>query len=85
METPTGIWRPSARQAPPDNTEPDPTSVVPFGRDGVGLITGHPVGLVVVVGILLMGLVESPEARWFFVGALVLGGLWGFLLWLRHR
>jgi hypothetical protein len=26
-----------------------------------------------------------PEARWFFAGALLVGGICGFFLWLRHR
>ncbi len=63
----------------------DPNEVVPFGRYGAGLLTAHPVGLVVVFGLLLMGLAGLPEARCFFAGALVLGGIFGFFLWLRHR
>jgi hypothetical protein len=43
------------------------------------------VGLVVLFGLLFMGLTEMPEARWFFGGALLLGGAYGLLLWLHHR
>jgi hypothetical protein len=75
----------SDRKTAPHDSEPDPTEVIPFGRYGAGLLTGHPVGLIVVVGMLLMGLFGLPEARWFFAGALLLGGIWGFSLWLRHR
>jgi hypothetical protein len=64
---------------------PDPTKVIPFGRGGAGLYTGHPVGLVVVVGVLLVGMLALPEARWFLASAVLLGSIWGYFLWLRHR
>jgi hypothetical protein len=64
---------------------PDRAEVVPFGPYGFGLLRGHPVGLVILLGLLFMGLVGIPEARWFFAGAIVLGTLCGFFLWLRHR
>lgn len=85
MRTPTDIRRHNDPKAPSHNAELDPPEVVPFGRYGAGLFTGHPVGLVVVVGLLLMGLFGLPGARWFFAGALLLGGIWGYFLWLRHR
>jgi hypothetical protein len=85
MRTLTGIRRHSDRKSVSHNSERDPTEVVPFGRYGAGLFTGHPVGLVVVIGLLLMGLFGLPEARWFFAGALALGAIWGYFLWLRHR
>ena len=69
----------------PEKSEPDVTQVVPFGRGGAGLLTAHPVGLVVVIGLLVMGLTGLPEARWFFAGALLSGTVFGFSLWLRHR
>jgi len=43
---------------------PHPTKVVPFGNYGGGLWTGHPIGLVIVIGLLFMGFVGLPEARW---------------------
>jgi hypothetical protein len=63
----------------------DPTKVVPFGRYGGGEWTGHPIGPFIVLGFLLMGLIGIPQARLFFAGSLVLGGLCGLLLWLYHR
>ncbi len=75
----------TARRPAPQEFGPDPAEVVPFGRYGAGLFTSHPVGLVVVLGLLFMGLVGIPEVRWFFAGALVLGVLCGLFLWLRHR
>lgn len=59
--------------------------VIPFGRYGAGLWTGHPVGLVIALGLFVMVLAGIPEARWFLAGVLILGALWGFFLWLRHR
>ena len=64
---------------------PNVTEVMPFGRYGAGLWTGHPIGLVIVVGLLLMGFVGLPEARWFLVLTVPLGGMCGFFLWLHHR
>ena len=62
------------------NRDIDRTKVLPFGRYGVGLITEHPVGLVVAIGIILLGLEAMPEARWFLGGSATLGGLIGFFL-----
>ena len=64
---------------------PNLTEVIPFGRYGAGLWTGHPIGLVIVVGLLLMGFVGLPEARLFLALTVPLGCVCGFFLWLRHR
>ena len=64
---------------------PHPTKVVPFGNYGGGLWTGHPIGLVIVIGLLFMGFVGLPEARWFLALAVPAGAICGFFLWLRHR
>lgn len=76
---------PITRKSAVHNSDLDPTEIVPFGRNGAGLYPGHPVGLVVVFGLLLMGLLGLPGARWFFGGTLLLGSIWGYFLWLRHR
>jgi hypothetical protein len=61
------------------------SQVVPFGRYGGGNLTGHPIGLLIVCSLLLMGFIGLPEARWFFAGSLGFGCLFGFFLWLHHR
>ena len=65
--------------------EPSPAEVVPFGRYGAGHWTGHPIGLLIVAGFLLMGLVRLPEFRWFFLASLALGGVLGLILRRLHR
>ena len=85
MKSLAEIRRRGTREAPSRNAEPHPTKVMLFGQYGGGLLTGHPIGLVIVIGILLMGLIGIPEARPFFVASAVLGMVCGFLLWLRHR
>lgn len=68
----------------PSHEDRHPLQVVPFGRFGAGLWTGHPIGLFIVAGLVLIGLVGIPEWRWFFGASLVLGGLYGYLLWRRQ-
>lgn len=65
--------------------EADANQVRPGGRFGFGLVTGHPIGLLVVAAVLIVVLYGVPPARLFFLGAVVLGGICGFVLWLRHR
>jgi hypothetical protein len=73
------------RRLAPHPSDLEPTDVIPFGRNGAGLITAHPVGLVVALGLLLMGLDALPPVRLFFAVSLPLGGIWGLFLWFRHR
>jgi len=75
----------SAIQQASRNPSPPPAKVVPFGPYGAGQWTGHPIGLVIVVGLLFMGFVGLPEARWFLALTVPLGCLCGFFLWLYHR
>ena len=73
--------------AVPENSQdlPHVTKVVPFGIYGGGLLTGHPIGLVIVIGLLFMGFIGLPEARWFFALAVPAGAICGFFMWLFHR
>jgi hypothetical protein len=48
-------------------------------------MTGHPIGLVIVIGILLMGLLSRTPAAFLLVTSFLPGGICGLLLWLRHR
>jgi hypothetical protein len=64
--------------------DPRPEHLVPFGPYGGGQMTGHPIGLVIVVGFLLMGLVATPEISTLLFASGLGGALVGFLLWLRH-
>ena len=66
------------------NEDRHPAQVVPFGRFGAGLWTGHPIGLFIVAGFVLIGLIGIPEWRWFFGASVVFGGLFGYLLWRRQ-
>lgn len=75
----------NVRQGGENNAEIKPTEVVPFGRYGAGIWTSHPVGLVAVLGVLLIGLIALPEARIFLACGVGLGVLFGFILWLMHR
>ena len=70
-------------QSPNDLTHP--SKAIPFGNYGAGNWTGHPIGLVIVAGLLIVGFVGLPEARWFLALAVPAGTICGFFLWLRHR
>jgi hypothetical protein len=67
------------------NDDRHPVQVVPFGRFGGGLWTGHPIGLFIVAGFLLIGLIGIPEWRWFFGATVIVGSLFGYSLWRRQR
>jgi hypothetical protein len=49
------------------------------------IVTGDPAGAIIAVSLLVVGLIGIPEARLFFLGSGVLGGLLGMLLWWKHR
>jgi hypothetical protein len=63
----------------------DQTTVRPQGSYGFGILTAHPVGLLVVAAVILIVVTGIPEARLFFVGSVALGAVLGFFLWFYHR
>jgi hypothetical protein len=67
------------------NEDRRPWEVVPYGRFGAGVWTGHPIELVVVLGIVVIGLIGIPVWRWFFAATVLVGGLIGYALWRRHQ
>ena len=71
--------------SPTNACDPAQNPVVPFGANGAGQWTGHPVGLLVVVGVLLIALIGLPAIRLFFLFSSLIGALFGSLLWRRHR
>lgn len=60
-------------------------NVVPFGPLGGGQWTGHPIGLLIVLGFILIALVGVPESRFFFATSLALSAIFGCGLYLWHR
>jgi len=70
-----------------DSDEPvlDETTVRPQGSYGFGILTAHPVGLLVVAAVILIVVTGIPEARLFFVGSVAVGAVFGLFLWLYHR
>jgi len=69
----------------PGADELHPKDVVPFGKYGAGRFTGHPIGFVIALGIVLIALIGLPESRIFLAAALPLGGLFGLVLWKLHQ
>ena len=76
---------PYGQVVPPTNEERPTWEVVPYGKFGVGLWTGHPIGFVVVLGILIVGLVGIPEWRYFFGATVLVGSLVAYALWRHHQ
>lgn len=77
-----GSLRPARLTAPAPSVR---ANVVPFGPLGGGQWTGHPIGLLIVLGFILMALVGVPESRFFFVTSLGLSVILGCGLYLWHR
>ena len=64
---------------------PPAAKLVPFGYYGGGLWTSHPIGLFIAVGLLTMGVIGLPEARWFLALAVTAGIICGISMWFYHR
>lgn len=75
---------PYGQVVPPANDDRNIQDIVPYGKFGAGVWTGHPAGLIVVLGILLVGLIGIPEWRYFFAATVLVGSFIGYLL-LRHH
>lgn len=73
------------RQFTPTSQEPHVDAVKPFGRYGIGTLTGHPAGLLVVAAVIFLTFETVPGSGWFVAAALVVGGVFGFFLWLRRH
>lgn len=76
---------PLGQAAAPTNEDRHPAEIVPYGRFGADELTGHPIGLVIVLGILLLGLIGIPAWRLFFAAIVIVGSLVGFFLWRHHQ
>ena len=64
---------------------PEPKHLVPFGPYGVGQWTGHPIGLVIVIGLVFMGLISRSPVSDLMFFSLLGGAVVGVFLWLYHR
>ena len=70
----------------PENVwTPEPKQLVPFGPYGAGQWTAHPIGLVIVIGLVLMGLVSRTPVSDLMFFSLLGGAVVGMFLWLHHR
>jgi len=70
---------------PKDVWTPEPKHLVPFGPGGAGQWTAHPIGLVIVIGLVLMGLVSRTPVSDLMFLSLLGGAVVGMFLWLYHR
>ena len=75
---------PYGQVVPSTNEDQKAWDAVPYGKYGAGFWTGHPVGLIVVIGILIVGLVGIPEWLYFFGATVLAGSLVAYALWRRH-
>lgn len=76
---------PFGEVVPHTNEDRPSWEIVPFGKLGAGVWTGHPVGLFVVIGLLIVGLVGMPEWRYFFGASVIAGSLFAYVLWRLHQ
>jgi hypothetical protein len=70
---------------PKDVWTPEPKHLVPFGPYGAGQWTAHPIGLVIVIGLVFMGLISRTPVSGLMFFSLLGGAVVGMFLWLYHR
>ena len=70
---------------PKDVWTPEPKHLVPFGPYGAGQWTAHPIGLVIVIGLVFMGLISRTPVSDLMLFSLLGGAVVGMFLWLYHR
>ena len=68
-----------------DAWTPESKHLVPFGPHGAGQWTAHPIGLVIVIGLMLMALVSRTPLSDLMFFSLLGGAVVGLFLWLYHR
>lgn len=76
---------PFGQVVPRTNEDRHTQEVVPYGRLGAGLWTGHPVGLIIVIGMLIVGLIGIPEWRYFFGATVLVGSFVAYVLVRIHQ
>lgn len=75
---------PYGQVVPPRHEDRQTWEVSPYGKLGAGVWTGHPIGLVICIGLIVIGLVGIPEWRWFFGASVLAGSLVAYSLWRLH-
>jgi hypothetical protein len=76
---------PYAQVVPPTDEDRAISDVVPYGKWGAGLWIGHPIGLVICISWIVIGLVGIPLWRWFFGASVLAGSLVAYSLWRLHN
>ena len=57
----------------------------PAAKMGSLVITGSAVGGFLSIGLFVVVWGYLPVVRWFLIGALAVGGIFGFILWIRRQ
>ena len=76
---------PYGQVVPPVNDDRPTQAIVPYGLFAGGLWTGHPIGLFIVIGMLVIALIGIPEWRWFFSASVLAGTVVAYFLWQHHQ
>jgi len=76
---------PYGQVVPPSHDDCPPAEAVPYGKFGARVWTGHPAGLIVVLGIMIVGLIGILEWRYSFAATVLFATLVGYFLLRRHH